>query len=280
MKFIKNLILVFLIINCSFISEGFAYNLDNYQLIYENDTTITKNIFNGANVRCSSDLNNIELFYYINTEDNFATTKGFVEKEFSSHIPITLHKNGMKINVNRGNFISGTEELKEGKIVYTIKTVDISPNSKFPPVTLILNETSNADSEEIRKCINSFKGEEKDKKKSDDKKEEKKSTKKDERINQNIEIKNENVKEEKKEEIKEEMVNVDSDINFKPPKNEIAVNNNHNNDVLQPVAEITKDKDSKVLNKVESKNNIKIENKNIAEKVPEKVDSKKHNLKK
>ena len=130
------------------------YNLDKFEVTYENDTTITKNVFNGANVRCNKENDTLEVIYFVNTPENFKTVVGFYEKEFSGHLDMVLHKNGLKININYTSLISAVEELKEGKIEYTLKAKDLYPNSKFPDVSIVLYETKDADADNIRSCVN------------------------------------------------------------------------------------------------------------------------------
>lgn len=133
-----------------------SYNLDSIVYVYETDTTITKNVFNGANLRCNKESKELNLFYFINTDDNMKTVISFVEKEFSGHIPLQMHKNGILFRFTPDQITSAVEELKEGRVVYTLKVKDIFPHENFPDSTVELHETKEADAESIRNCINTL----------------------------------------------------------------------------------------------------------------------------
>lgn len=123
MKFSNKQILALIsIISITIIS---SYNLDSIVYVYETDTTITKNVFNGANLRCNKETKELNLFYFINTDENMKTVVSFVEKEFSGHIPLELFKNGLLFRFTPEQITSAVEELKEGRVVYTLKVKDI-----------------------------------------------------------------------------------------------------------------------------------------------------------
>lgn len=154
MKFSNKQILALIsIISITIIS---SYNLDSIVYVYETDTTITKNVFNGANLRCNKETKELNLFYFINTDENMKTVVSFVEKEFSGHIPLELFKNGLLFRFTPEQITSAVEELKEGRVVYTLKVKDIFPHENFPDSTVELHETKEADAESIRNCINTL----------------------------------------------------------------------------------------------------------------------------
>jgi len=136
-------------------SHVYNYNLDKAIMVFETETTISKNTFNGTNAKCSNDMRELELFYYINTEDNFKRVKKFIESEFSGHVESELHTNGYLIK--SGCILNSREEILDDKITFNIEIPDIYPHQKNSNVKLTLIENKNANADDIRHCINTVK---------------------------------------------------------------------------------------------------------------------------
>jgi hypothetical protein len=91
--------IIFLLIE----SMAICYNLESIEWTFETDYAVTKNIFNGANIKridsADGKKNFFELFYFISSTENFENVKKFIENEFSAHVIMSLHKNGLLIKI-------------------------------------------------------------------------------------------------------------------------------------------------------------------------------------
>lgn len=132
----------------------FSYNLASFELKYENDTTVTNNVFNGANIRCSANFSHGEIFYAINTPDNFQNVKQFCEHEFSAHADLDLYLNGLVFKFDHRTLRDYEDIKNEKDDTHRIKVqlVDLQPNSNSN-VTFILNENKEANNEMIMTCL-------------------------------------------------------------------------------------------------------------------------------
>lgn len=149
-NFTVSFITAYAFINC--LGVILSHNLVNFELKYETETSITRNVFNGANIKCSSDFSVAEIYYAINDPDNFKTVKKFCETEFSLHANITLYENGIVFSFNNKVF----KEFNETKINDTYSThinlADLSPNSDSN-VTFVINENKESNHDIIRTCL-------------------------------------------------------------------------------------------------------------------------------
>ena len=153
MKFF-NVIFAIILTICFRRGLSYNYNLVSFEFTYETYTAVNKLVFNGANAKCSSNLENLEIFYFINTPENFNSIVEYFENEISGHLDAYMHKNGMKINIHFSNLERSKEEIEEGRIKYHITTKDLYTKMKFPDILFTLSEAKDADPSVIRNCVN------------------------------------------------------------------------------------------------------------------------------
>ena len=155
MKLNREIFILFSIIHILSISFSsvYSYNLESFTYEYEDDVRITRNIFNGSNVKCKED-NSIEFFYYISSDDNFDKVREFYP-EFSKHQKMSMYKgkdgdtSGLMIVLPGENVLDMVQTPVESHF-----TVDIKIKEAASDVVNKISMKTRENDQDIIDCLN------------------------------------------------------------------------------------------------------------------------------